>query len=173
MFSATMSSLAGNFNAVAMVMTNEVYAKIDRNASPARRMVAARVATVLTGAMVIGLTFIMQYAQGAKDLFDLSNQAFSVFLPPIALPMIAGVLFRFISKRAGMASLVGGIGIGLAAFAAGAWYPAIRGTIPMTWLTSVSTLVLLVIGTYVFPDRPEEKAEIDTFFKKLSAPLEK
>jgi hypothetical protein len=72
-----------------------------------------------------------------------------------------------------MTALVGGIGIGLAAFAAGAWYPAIRGTIPMTWLTSISTLVLLVLGTYIFPDKPEEEAEIDDFFKKLSAPIEK
>ena len=104
---------------MAMVMTNEVYAKIDRNATPARKMLAARVATIITGVMVIGLTFVMQYAQGAKDLFDLSNQAFSVFFPPIALPVIAGVLFRFISKRAGMTALVGGIAIGLVAFGVG------------------------------------------------------
>ena len=164
-----MSSLAGNFNAVALVMTNEVYAKIDRNATPARRMVAARVATVLTGIVVIALTFVMQYAQGAKDLFDLSNQAFSVFLPPIALPMIAGILFRRLSKRSGMTALVGGIAIGLVAFGVGAWFPFIRETIPMTWLTSLSTVALLLLGTWLFPDRPDEKAEVDAFFRKLSS----
>ena len=172
MFSATMSSLAGNFNAVAMVMTNEVYAKLDRNATPARRMVAARIATILTGIVVIALTFVMQYAQGAKDLFDLSNQAFSVFLPPIALPMIAGILFRFISKRAGMTALVGGIAIGLIAFGVGAWYPYIRETIPMTWLTALSTLALLVVGTFVFPDKPNETVEVDAFFRKITSAQE-
>ena len=172
MFSATMSSLAGNFNAVALVMTNEVYAKIDRNATPARRMVAARVATVLTGIVVIALTFVMQYAQGAKDLFDLSNQAFSVFLPPIALPMIAGILFRRLSKRSGMTALVGGIAIGLVAFGVGAWFPFIRETIPMTWLTSLSTVALLLLGTWLFPDRPDEKAEVDAFFRKLASAQE-
>ena len=120
MFSATMSSLAGNFNAVAMVMTNEVYAKIDRNATPARKMVA-------------------------------------------------GILFRFISKRAGMTALVGGIVIGLVAFGCGAWYPPIRETIPMTWLTALSTLALLVVGTFVFPDKPEERTEVDAFFRKITS----
>jgi hypothetical protein len=87
--------------------------------------------------------------------------------------MIAGVLFRFISKRAGMTALVGGIAIGLVAFGVGGWYPVIRGTIPMTWLTSISTVVLLIVGTYIFPDKADEKAELDAFFKKLSAPIEK
>ncbi len=169
MFSATMSSLAGNFNAVAMVMTNEVYAKLDRNATAGRKMVAARIATVLTGAVVIALTFFMQYAQGAKDLFDLSNQAFSVFLPPISLPMIAGILFRRLSKRSGMVALIGGIGIGLIAFGMGAWYPFLRETIPMTWLTSLATIALLLIGTWLFPDKPEETVEVDAFFKKLTS----
>ena len=168
MFSATMSSLAGNFNAIASVITNEIYVKIDRGATAARKMIAARVATVLVGAAVIALTFVMQYAQGAKDLFDLSNNIFGVFLPPIALPMIAGILCRRLSKRSGITALVGGIAVGLAAFAAGAWYPCLRETIPMTWITTVATFVLLALGTWVFPDRADESAQVDAFFSRVN-----
>ena len=60
MFSATMSSLAGNFNAAAAVMVNEIYLRFDKAATAARRMIAARVATVVVGAGVVGLTFVMQ-----------------------------------------------------------------------------------------------------------------
>jgi len=174
MFSATMSSLAGNFNAVASVVTNELYAKIDRNATPRRLMLAGKIATVAVGVIVIGLTFVMQYAQGAKDLFSLSNQVFSVFLAPITLPMIAGVLIRPISKRAGLTALVGGIALGLALFFLAPWFsahfdgtPDMRGEVPMTWFTSIVTVVLLLIGTKLFPDRAEEKPAIDKFFAEI------
>jgi len=168
MFSATMSSLAGNFNAIASVITNEIYLKIDRMASAARRMIAARVATAFVGVVVIALTFVMQYAQGAKDLFDLSNNIFGVFLPPISIPMMAGVIFRSLSKRSGLTGLLGGITVGLSAFVAGAWYPFLRETIPMTWITTLSTMVLLVIGSFVFPDTKEESEKVEEFFKKIN-----
>jgi Na+/proline symporter len=167
MFSATMSSLAGNFNAIASVITNEIYMKFDRGATAARKMIAARVATVIVGVAVIGLTFVMQYAQGAKDLFDISNKIFGVFLPPIAIPMICGILFRWLSKRSGLTALVGGIAIGLTAFAVGAWYPFLRETIPMTWITTIATIVLLVVASVLFPDREDESKQVDEFFKRL------
>ena len=167
MFSATMSSLAGNFNAAASVVTNELYAKIRKNASQKSLMAAGRAATVAIGALVAGLTFAMQYAQGAKDLFDLSNRVFGVFLAPIAIPMMAGVLFRKVSKRAGLVALVGGVCTGLAAFTAGAWHPYLRETVPMTWISSVSTCVFLAAGSFLFPDRPEEKPSLDAFFARI------
>ena len=167
MFSATMSSIAGNINAIASVFTNDIYGRFARTATAAGRMAAARVATVLVGAGIVALTFVMQYAQGAKDLFDLSNNIFGVFLPPIAVPMVAGVVFRRLSKRSGMTALLGGIAVGLSAFTVGAWYPYVRETIPMTWITTIATIALLVIGTKLFPDRKDEVERIDAFFKKI------
>ena len=170
MFSATMSSLAGNFNAIASVMTNELYARLDRKATPARKMVAARVATILVGAIVVALTFVMQYAQGADDLFNLSNKCFAVFLPPIAIPMLAGLIVRRISKRAGIVAMSGGIGVGLVIFFLGSTWPFLR---EMTWmfpLTGLIAIVLLIVGTRIFPDTPEETKVLDGFFRKVSTP---
>ena len=170
MFSATMSSLAGNFNAAAAVMVNEVYLKFARASSPARRMVAARVATVLVGVGVVALTFVMQYAQGADDLFNLSNKVFGVFLPPIASPMLAGLLCRRLSKRAGLTALVGGSAVGLTLFVVGGSFPFLR---EMVWIfpsTALATILLLALGTCLFPDSPQERAEVEAFFGRLDSP---
>ena len=167
MFSATMSSLAGNFNAAAAVVVNEIYLKLNRNATPKSRMVAARVATVLVGGAVVALTFVMQYAQGADDLFNLSNKVFGVFLAPIAIPMLCGIFVRRISRRAGMCGLVGGIASGLTLFAVGSCHAFIREMIWIFPLTAASTVIFLVAGTFALPDRTDEKAEVDEFFKRL------
>lgn len=169
MFSATMSSLAGNFNAAAAVVTNELYLKVAKNPSPRAKMVAARVATALVGGLVVGLTFVMQYAQGADDLFNLSNKVFGVFLPPIAIPMLAGLLVRRLSRRSGICGLVGGIATGLAIFALGA-KPEFAYWREMVWIfpaTSAATVLFLAIGSRLFPDTPAGRAEVDEFFGQL------
>ncbi len=167
MFSATMSSLAGNFNAAASVMVNELYLRFDKSASPRRRMVAARIATVLVGGTVVALTFVMQYAQGADDLFNVTNKMFGVFLPPIAIPMLAGVFLRNLSKRAGLMALVGGIAAGVVIFVIGGEYPVLREMVCIFPLTTFATIEFLIWGTVLFPDKPEERAEVDAFFRQI------
>ena len=170
MFSATMSSLAGNFNAAASVMVNEIYLRVDKDATPRRRMFAARAATVLVGGAVVVLTFVMQYAQGAKDLFAVTNNMFGVFLPPIAIPMLAGVFMRSLSRRAGMVGLVCGMAVGVALFLTSYAHPPLVVLREFEWcfpITAVATIVFLALGTWLCPDKPEERAEVDAFFKQL------
>ena len=162
MFSATMSSLAGNFNAAAAVLTNELRLK---------GVAWARVMTIAVGGAVVALTFVMQYAQGADDLFNLSNKVFGVFLPPVAIPMLCGIFVRRFSKRSGLAGLVGGVAVGLAAFVAGA-KPELAYLREMVWIfpaTAVATVLFLALGTWLFPDSADERSSVDAFMDKLSA----
>ena len=167
MFSATMSSLAGNFNAAASVVVNELYLKFAPASSPRAKMRAARMATVLIGGFVLALTFVMQYVQGADDLFNLSNKVFGVFLPPIAIPMLGGLLVRRLSRRAGMMGLVGGIAFGLALFSAGAKWPFLREMVWSFPLTAAATILCLACGTLLLPDGAEARKAVDGFFAKL------
>ena len=169
MFSATMSSLAGNFNAAAAVVTNELYLKVAKAPSAKAKMIAARLATVAVGGLVVALTFVMQYAQGADDLFNLSNRVFGVFLPPISIPMLCGVFVRGFSKRSGLCGLVGGIAVGLALFAVGS-VPSLAHWREMTWIfpaTSAATVLFLFLGTRHFRDTPAERAEVDAFMDRI------
>ena len=169
MFSATMSSLAGNFNAAASVLVNEIYGRFVKHDSPGKRMIAARAATVFVGVAVIGLTFVMQSAQGNQDLFNLTNKMFSVFLPPIAIPMLVGVFSKRLSKRAGLCGLVGGMAFGLAMFVAGAWWPVLREMKPCYLATAAATILCLVLGSVFFKDTPEERKDVEDFVGRLSA----
>ena len=169
MFSATMSSLAGNFNAAASVLVNEIYGRFAKRDTPGRRMVAARAATVFVGVAVIGLTFVMQYAQGADDLFNLTNKVFGVFLPPVAIPMLAGVFSRRLPKRSGLCGLAGGMAFGLAMFAAGAWWPVLREMKPCFLATAAATVLCLVLGGVLFRDAPAERKEVEDFVGRLGA----
>ena len=169
MFSATMSSLAGNFNAAASVLVNEIYGRFAKADTPRRRMFAARAATVLVGLAVIGLTFVMQYAQGADDLFNLTNKVFGVFLPPVSIPMLVGVFSRRLSKRAGLCGLVGGIAFGLAMFVAGAWWPYLREMKPCYLATAAATIACLLIGNAIFKDSPDERKEVEEFVDRLAS----
>ena len=158
MFSATMSSLAGNINAAAAVLSDTL-----------RRtgVWAVRVATVVVGGAIVALAFVMQYAQGADDLFNLSNKVFGVFLPPIAIPMIAGLFVRRLSRRSGLVGLVGGMSAGLALFALGSAHPELREMKPSFLVTSIATVAFLAVGSWLFRDRGEDSRVVDGFFRRL------
>ena len=126
-------------------------------------------ATVVVGGLVAALTFVMQYAQGADDLFNLSNKVFGVFLPPIAIPMLCGIFVRRLSKRSGLVGLVGGIAVGLVLFALGA-KPELAYLREMIWIfpaTAFATVFFLVLGTALFRDGPAEREGVEAFFRRL------
>jgi len=170
MFSATMSTLAGFYNAISSVVTNDFYVRmLNPGASQRRQMAVARLTTFLVGALVIGFTFVMRYAQGANDLFDVTNQLFGVFGNPIAVPVVVGLLCRRFSRFAGFSGLVVGIGTGVLAFVAGHWLPCLREMIQMNAITTTATLLGMAWGTWWRPDSAEEQENKRSFFRQLAA----
>ena len=175
MFSATMSSLAGVYNAIANVFTADVYKNlINRNASDRSQVLVGRLATVLLGILVMALTFYMRANQGKSDLVDMCNRMFSVFLPPISVSMLIGIFSRKATKRAGLTALVTGISVGAAVFffaQAKSEFGYLTGMAPMTTITFCATIVGAIAGTFLFKDTAEEKAEVAAFFRKLDTPV--
>lgn len=171
MFSATMSTLAGDYNAVASVLTNDFYKRmIAPNASAKQGMIVARITTVLVGLSVIGLTFVMQSAQGANDLFDVANKVFGIFLPPIAIPTLLGLVTRRVSRRGGVIGLIGGTIVGLAIFIAGSRWPNLRMTEVLFTITSLATLGAMLVGSLLYKDDPEHDASLTEFFERVNTP---
>ena len=36
--------------------------------------------------------------------------------------------------------------------------------------TAVATIAFLVLGSWLFPDKPDERAEVEAFFKQVTTP---
>jgi SSS family transporter len=168
MFSATMSTLAGDYNAVSSVLTNDLYKRlIGRDLSEKHLLVVGRINTVVVGLIVLGITLVMRSLQGTGDLFNTMAKVFGLFLPPVALPMLLGMLTPRISSRGAQAGLFVGILAGLAAFVLGAAHPTLRQAHVLTFLTSGVALLSMLLGSWLRPDTGARRDRVLAFFGRL------
>ena len=71
-----------------------------------------------------------------------------------------------------MVGLVGGMCVGVTLFLASYAHSELAFLREFEWcfpITAVATVAFLALGTWLFPDKPEERAEVDAFFKQLSS----
>ncbi|MCG3198287.1 MAG: sodium/solute symporter [Candidatus Omnitrophica bacterium] len=170
MFSATMSMLSGDYNVVASVLTNDVYKRLVAPMASDQHLVrAGRAATILAGLISLGVGLLVAGAQGEDDLFQLMVRLFGVFLPPIAIPMMLGLLSRRVSYPGAMSGFLFGIAVGLAAYFLGGFHPNLRWEPVITTLTVSATLVGVIGGTWATPNSPQRSERIDQFLAGLSA----
>ena len=168
MFSATMSTLAGDYNAASSVLTNDLYKRvIGRDLSERHLLVVGRINTVIVGLIVLGITLVMRSLQGSGDLFNTMAKVFGLFLPPVAIPMLLGMLTPRVSARGAQAALFGGILAGLAAFVLGADLPFLRKAEFLTFFTSGVALLGILAGSLLCPDTGNRREQVLAFFARF------
>ena len=99
MFSATMSTLSGDFNVVASVLTEDLYRRlVNPVASDKKLMLVGRLSTLFAGlvTLLIG-TILVETAR--TGLFEVMMTLFSLFVGPMLIPMLAGLLSRRVTWR--------------------------------------------------------------------------
>jgi len=173
MFSATMSTLSGDYNAMASVITNDIYKRLFARVSSERSLVlAGRMATLVVGLAALGIALLLVAGQGKEDLVEYMARLFSVLMPPVAIPMMFGLLTRRVSNAGGVAGFLIGAGFGITAY----FLSYCEGlgflrTMPfLPWITSVPTLVGLGLFSVLIPDAPEHGERIARFLDGLSRP---
>ena len=171
MFSATMSMLSSDYNAVASVITNDIVKRIfAREASDRALLRIGRLATMLVGGLAMVLACFLVYAEGLEDLVKIMARLFSVLLPPVALPMAAGLLNNRVSGRGAITGFLAGAIFGIGAYilsyqASLAWL----GTVPwLTWISILPTAAGLVLGSILWPDSPAKREQVDAFLHGLA-----
>lgn len=173
MFSGTMSTLAGSFNAGAQVVSRDVYMRLIFRGTPsaARQLLVGRVFTFLLGALVTCIAVYFQSVSGeGTDLFEIMVKIFGFFTPPIALTMLLGLLIPTLSYRGALAGLFSGIAVGLVAFIAGESIPVLRQAEIITIITTSTTLFAMLVGSILAPDSGPTQARLRDFVRSLRTP---
>lgn len=187
MFSATMSSLSGEYNVLASVLTNDVYKRlINKRASDRHLVFVGRLATLLIGCLPLAVALYVAANRGDTLLFQKMVTVFSVAAPPIAIPMLAGLVWRRASNAGAIAGFLSGIVVGLTLYlliGAGRVDPArtlmLFGfseqskapEILLTLSTVLSTLAVMVSVSLFVPALGDEKRRRDDFLARLETPV--
>jgi SSS family solute:Na+ symporter len=182
MFSATMSTLSGDFNVIASVLTEDIYHRLIRkDASPRHLMITGRVTTLLAGTITI-LIGIVLVETARTGLFEVMVALFSLFVGPMLLPMLAGLLSRRLTWRGATAGIVAGFISGFSLYLYKTLVLAKQ--LPngsessrynfeaISILVNIAiTLVAMTVTTLLERKTAAEHARIDSFFRRLDQPV--
>jgi solute:Na+ symporter, SSS family len=180
MFSATMSTLSGDYNAMASVLTGDVYHRmLNPRASERRLMLVGRITTVLVGALTI-LIGIALVETARKGLFEVMVAVFGLFVGPMLIPMLAGLLNRRVTWRGAAAGIAAGFVSGISLFLVKRLVLVHR--LDPVWLrydfeaitivTNIGvTVAAMVIATRLERATAEDREQIAAFFKRLDTPV--
>jgi solute:Na+ symporter, SSS family len=183
MFSATMSTLSGDYNVMASVITEDIYRRLfDREASQKRLVVVGRVATLVVGTLTIAIG-VSLIASARKGLFEVMVTIFGLFVGPMLIPMLAGLLVRRITWRGAAAGIVFGFVSGLSLFLYKTYVLAGRPGVDPNWLRydyeTISiltnfgvTVLAIAVVTALERVTDRDRAQIDEFFRRLSTPID-
>jgi solute:Na+ symporter, SSS family len=199
MFSATMSMLSSDYNAAASVITNDIYKRLfDRNARDGHLVMIGRLATLGVGLVAVGVAVVLSQIPDLEGLVKIMAGVFSLLLPPVAIPMLFGLLTRKISNKGALVGFCTGATLGAAAYTlsfiklqipadyrALLFLPAdyagglkfLREVQYLTWITAVPTFGLMWLVSLVAPDSQEKQARVAAFLdgiggKSAEAPKE-
>ncbi len=183
MFSATMSTLSGDYNVMASVITEDIYRRLfDKEASQKRLVMVGRIATLVIGILtiIIGISLV---ATARKGLFEVMVTVFGLFVGPMLIPMLAGLLSRRVTWRGATAGIITGFVSGLGFFLYKNFVLSTQPGIDPNWLrynyealsilTNFSvTILAMVVTTILEKPTAEDRKQIDDFFEKLSTPVD-
>lgn len=109
MFAATMSMIDSDINSLAAVFTKDVYQRNWGERATQRRLSwVGRTATLAFGLAVVGTALVVATGEGMGKVFEQTVKLFAAILPPVAIPLMFGMLWRHTTARGAILSLVGG-----------------------------------------------------------------
>jgi len=193
MFAATMSTLSGDYNVCANVLTHDVYRRLLRPAASQRELVlVGRLMTLLVGLLALGAALLMAYQAKAEDLFNIMVTLFSIATAPVAIPMILGLLSKSFTERSALWGFLLGLLLGLVLFGL-SYYPRPFSVLFVEWTpekdqiaffgyaaslemvlflaTSLTTFFTMVLITLLNPMKQKEKEHIEPFLRRLEIPI--
>ena len=164
MFAATMSMIDSDINSLAAVFTKDIYQRnFDQQASGKKLFRVGMYTTIAFGLTVLAASIWVAQSEGVEKVFSKTIKLFSALLPPVAIPLMFGMIWKRTTARGAILSLVGGF---LAFIALESLYPD-----DFVIYTGGELVVALLIyfGEGFIGRRSEEKErEVEALFDKLA-----
>ena len=183
MFSATMSTLSGDFNVIASVITEDLYHRlVNPEASQKRLIFVGRLATLFAGLVTLSIGVIL-VGTARTGLFEVMVTLFSLFVGPMLIPMLAGLLSRRVTWRGAAAGIIAGFSCGFAMYLYQTLFLAKQSGVDANWVrydfqaisifSNFAVTILAMVITTAF-ERPSqaEQARIASFFARLDVPIQ-
>lgn len=172
LLSATMATVSADFNAIASVLTQDVYCRLFcPNASSRKLVHVGRVITLLLGMLVVGCGLWIAFS-GDQSLFRLMVVVAGVFLAPAFLPLMAALTVPGLNWKGALTGLILGLASGFLMLAVKTWYvPHLgpgwvkNGFDGITILINTSVTILgMYLGTVLFRTTASERKSSSDFF---------
>ena len=164
MFAATMSMIDSDINALAAVFTKDFYQRNFRREIDDRALLRAGMAmTAIFGIAVLVTAVVISQSPGMNKVFTLTIELFGGLLPPIAIPLMFGMIWKRPTARGAILSFIGGVAT---------YFIMIQFTDRFEIYTGVEILVALTIyfGEGYLSRRSEEKeAEVAALFERIES----
>jgi SSS family transporter len=179
MFSATMAVVSADFNAIASVLTKDVYQRLLRPAASERALVrTGRWITLGLGALITLLSLWIAHSR-QQFLFNTMVTVLGLFMAPTFLPLLAGLTIRRLNSTGAFAGFLGGLGTGLVMLALKTWWLPSRPEINTYTFEGVSIFAnvgFTVLGMWagtVFSGRSQARSEQTAqFFAAMDRPIQ-
>ncbi|MDP7364243.1 MAG: sodium/solute symporter, partial [Candidatus Latescibacteria bacterium] len=163
MFAATMSMIDSDINSLAAVFTKDVWERGHKQPlTDAQLTTVGRLATLAFGTAVLGAALAVDGSAGIGKVFSKTVQLFAAILPPVAIPLMFGMLFKRATVRGALGALVGGF----AAFA------ILKSIYPDSF--AIYTGGEMIVASIIFfgdgflsRRTPEKEAEVEALFERI------
>ena len=109
MFAATMSMIDSDINSLAAVFSKDIYQRnFNPRATDRRLKMVGMLATIAIGCAVLAVGIVVAQSEGAEKVFETTVKLFGALLPPVFIPLMFGMIWRWTSQSGAILAMVGG-----------------------------------------------------------------
>jgi len=166
MFSATMAMVSADYNAIASVLTKDVYHRLIHPQAGERRLLAVGRWTTLGLGIITTLMSLWIALTRTQSLFNIMVTVLGLFMAPTFLPLLAGLSVRWLTWKGAFAGFLCGLSTGFVMLGLKTWY--FQGDYQFEGISLLANAAMTIVGMVVFSRGP---AHSEKFFQALDTPI--
>jgi SSS family solute:Na+ symporter len=179
MLSATMASVSADFNAIASVLTEDVYHRLIRSdVSSSHLLRVGRLLTLALGTLTTALSLWIAFSH-REALFSLMVTVFGIFMAPTMLPLLVGLTVPRATARGVFFGFLCGFSSGLIMLALKTFWPPASTIFGSSYgfegvsliTNTIITLLGILLGSLLWKREAAEEISARRFFSTLARPI--